>query len=106
MLVGVRESTARTRYMLFGLLLSKVLWKEVSIVNHCVDPGNLSAEEMIKNVYPLLKRCWVRDNLSKINLEKLGIKSAEFVPDALYKFENLNNNSSNVNIFVLVIQQH
>ena len=33
------------------------------------------------------------DNLSKINLEKLGIKSAEFVPDALYKFENLNNNS-------------
>jgi polysaccharide pyruvyl transferase WcaK-like protein len=85
---------ARTRYMLFLAYYSaKFCGKEVSIVNHCVDPGNSSAEEMIKNVYPLLKRCWVRDNLSKINLEKLGIKSAEFVPDALYKFKNLNSNS-------------
>ena len=65
---------ARTRYMLFLAYYSaKFCGKEVSIVNHCVDPGNSSAEEMIKNVYPLLKRCWVRDNLSKVNLEKLGI---------------------------------
>ena len=80
---------ARTRYMLFLAYYSaKYCNKEVSLVNHVVDPGNLSAEEMIKNVYPLVERCWVRDLMSKKNLENLGINFAEFVPDALYKFDH------------------
>lgn len=86
---------ARTRYMLFlAYYSSKYCGKEVSIVNHCVDPGNSSAEEMIKNVYPLIKRCWVRDYISKKNLENLGINFAEFVPDALYRFEHSEKNTS------------
>ncbi len=81
---------ARTRYKLFlAYYSSKFCGKEVSIINHCVDPGNTSAEEMIKNIYPLVKRCWVRDSMSKKNLEKLGIDSAEFVPDALFKYQHL-----------------
>ena len=85
---------ARTRYMLFLAYYSaKYCNKEVSIINHCVDPGNESAEEMIKNVYPLIKRCWVRDKMSKENLEKLGINFAEFVPDALYKFKYFENST-------------
>ena len=80
---------ARTRYMFFlAYYAAKFCNKEVSIVNHCVDPGNSSAEEMIKKVYPLIKRCWVRDHMSKKNLEKLGIKFSEYVPDALYKFKH------------------
>lgn len=80
---------ARTRYMLFLAYYSaKYCNKEVSIVNHVIDPGNSSAEEMVKNVYPLVKRCWVRDLMSKKNAQNLGINFAEFVPDALFKFEH------------------
>ena len=74
MLVGVKESTVQELDICsLAYYSAKFCGKEVSIVNHCVDPGNSSAEEMIKNVYPLLKRCWVRDNLSKVNLEKLEL---------------------------------
>ena len=80
---------ARARYQLFlAYYASKHCGKEVSIINHCVDPGNSSAEEMIKNVYPLINRCWTRDKISKNNLEKLGINSSEVVPDALFNFEH------------------
>lgn len=83
---------ARTRYMLFlAYYAIKFCNKEVSIVNHCVDPGNSSAEEMIKNIYPLLNKCWVRDQMSKNNLEKLGINFAEYVPDALFNYEHKEN---------------
>ena len=37
------------------IFASKYCGKEVSIINHCVDPGNSSAEEMIRKVYPLIK---------------------------------------------------
>lgn len=80
---------ARTRYILFlAYYAAKYCKKEVSIINHCVDPGNLSAEEMIRNVYPLINECWVRDQMSKENLKKLNINFSEYVPDALYNFEH------------------
>ena len=46
------------------LLLIKVLWKRSFNYKSLCYPVT-SAEEMIKNIYPLVKRCWVRDNMSK-----------------------------------------
>jgi polysaccharide pyruvyl transferase WcaK-like protein len=83
---------ARTRYVLFlAYYAKKFCGKEVSVINHCVDPGNSTAEEMIKKIYPLIDRCWVRDHLSKKNLENLGINFAKHVPDALFNFQYLEN---------------
>lgn len=80
---------ARTRYMLFlAYYAAKYLGKKVSIVNHCVDPGDKTIFHMVDKVYPLLENCWVRDRLSLQNLELRGYTSAKYVPDALYNYEH------------------
>lgn len=88
---------ARTRYMLFlAYYAAKHLGKSVSLVNHCVDPGDDVVFEMIDRVYPLLENCWVRDKISLSNLESRGYKNAIYVPDALYNFQHHGNQHRSV----------
>jgi len=74
-------------YILFLAYVAKKHFnKYCAIINHTVDPNNEDAEEIIKNVYPLLDYIAVREPYSIKTLHKMGIKNVELVPDALFTF--------------------
>ena len=78
----------RACYVLFMSWVAKTHFHlPVCIVNHCVDPNNSDAVEIIKNVYPLLDRVIVRDPLSLKKLVSYGINNAEYAPDALFSYK-------------------
>lgn len=75
-------------YMLFMLWLIKVKYnKQVSVVNHTVDPENFNAEEIIRNIYPLLDYVAVREKYSLNYLKKINVLNTKFVPDALFSYK-------------------
>ena len=77
----------RACYILFMSWIAKTLFNlPVYIVNHCIDPNNNDAIEIIQNVYPLLDGIVVRDPLSLEKLFSFGIKKAVYAPDALFSF--------------------
>lgn len=79
----------RACYLLFMSWMAKTHFNlPVYIVNHCVDPNNYDAIEMIQKVYPLLDKIVVRDPMSLEKLQSFGIDSAVFAPDALFSYEN------------------
>ncbi|MDI9394564.1 MAG: polysaccharide pyruvyl transferase family protein [Euryarchaeota archaeon] len=74
-------------YILFlAYFIKKHLNKYCAIINHTVDPNNLDAAEIVKNVYPLLDYVAVREPYSIKNLNELGFYNVELVPDALFTF--------------------
>lgn len=79
----------RACYVLFMSWVAKTQFHlPVYLVNHCVDPNNSDAVEIIKNVYPLLDRVIVRDPLSLEKLVSYGIiNNAEYAPDALFSYK-------------------
>ena len=64
----------------------KYLKKYCAIINHTVDPKNIDAEEIIRNLYPILDYIAVRETYSIKTLNKLGVHNVELVPDALFTF--------------------
>ena len=78
----------RACYILFMSWVAKTHFRlPVYLVNHCVDPDNSDAVEIIKNVYPLLNKVIVRDPLSLEKLYSYGISNAEYAPDALFSYK-------------------
>lgn len=76
------------RYLLFMAWVSKFKFKHPTIiVNHCVDPGNVNAFEMIEEIYPHLDEVIVRDPLSLCVLKNHNIYNAKWAPDALFSFK-------------------
>ena len=71
--------------LLMAYFAKKYLNKPCVLINHTVDPKNPAAEEMIRNVYPLLDFITVREKLSLEELRKIGIQcKVKFAPDALF----------------------
>lgn len=82
----------RACYILFMSWIAKTQYRlPVYMVNHCVDPDNNDAVEIIKNVYPHLDKVLVRDPLSLEKLYSYGISNAEYVPDALFSYKRNDN---------------
>jgi polysaccharide pyruvyl transferase WcaK-like protein len=80
-------------YILFmAYFIKKHLNKYCAIINHTVDPKNPDANEIIKNVYPMLDYVAVREPYSIKNLNELGFYDVELVPDALFTFVPKNEN--------------
>lgn len=89
----------RTLYLFFISWLSKKIYnKPTYIVNHVVDPDSQDAIEIIKNLYPLLDKVVVRDPLSLQRLLDLGVKGAEYAPDALFSYKGDDEWSPSQNI--------
>lgn len=80
-------------YLLFIEYLSKIVFgKKTYVINHSVDPANMDAEEIIKNVYSKLDGICVRERYSKTTLASLGINEVKIVPDALFSHNYEHNN--------------
>ncbi len=76
------------RYVLFMAYLAKIIFdKECYIINHCVDPDNDDALEIISNIYPQMDGIYVREMFSYKNICNIcGREVAKCVPDALFQF--------------------
>lgn len=78
------------RYILFMAWVSKFKFKHPTIiVNHCIDPGNVNAFEMIEGIYPNLDEIIVRDPLSLNMLKNHDILNANWAADALFSYQPL-----------------
>ena len=78
------------RYILFMAWVSKIKFKHPTIiVNHCIDPGNANAFEMIEGIYPHLDEIIVRDPLSLNLLKNHDIRNAKWAADALFSYQSL-----------------
>lgn len=73
------------RYVLFMMYLAKVEYKKKCIlINHTVDPQNRNTQEIIKKIYPKLDTIYVREDMSRVLLERWGIQNVQKVADALF----------------------
>lgn len=74
-------------YIFFlAYFIKKHVQKYCAIINHTVDPKNTDAEEIIRNLYPMLDYVAVREPYSIKTLNEIGVYNVEFVPDALFTF--------------------
>lgn len=76
-------------YVVYMSFLSKRLGKKCLLLNHTVDPRNRDAWEMIRNVYPLVDKVFVRERLSLDVLRRQNLVGGniDFVPDILFAYE-------------------
>jgi len=76
-------------YILYMAYLSKKLEKKCLLLNHTVDPGNRDAWEIIRNVYPLIDKVFVRERLSLdlLKRQNVFIDNIDFVPDILFAYQ-------------------
>lgn len=77
-------------YPLYIAYLSKkYLKKECYIINHTVDPQNRDILHMISNIYPMMDSIYLREPKSQKILDECGVSNYEYIPDALFAFEEV-----------------